>query len=385
MADTTDTRLRRPPLKRPRTNADDTVASRLRNASERARPTFVPRRQEITVDVPLPPPRPKPPTPPPVPRPEHQPVPPKRPKSVSFAPAVPPPSSATEPVSAPALSVPDPVSTDHDPGDGDPDKERRMPAVIRSMLDKVGKFDVVAFLDEVEVKGMSMIELMQWSPYLRTRVAEALKLASKPKRAAFLTRAPVLAAYCSDDIDNCPPGEDPLLHQVHRMNGLSLAKTHTHQLKSRINQSAVTSLLDGGCCLIAVNASLRRRHNWSLADSRSSIRLRMINGASPGLEGEVHNLVMTIGNHQIPFGAISIQNLDADCILGRPFLELVRGITGWNRSVYHMTFNHRWLVCIGSTGLCHDVRQLTSAELLAWEDDQSPRLPPDIRSTLPAP
>ncbi|KAI8817785.1 Endonuclease/exonuclease/phosphatase [Fimicolochytrium jonesii] len=274
-----------------------------------------------------------------------------------------------------------PPRADSPVGDDDP----RIPAPIRALIDKK-QFDIVNFLNETEVRGLTLADLLQWSPALRERLRDAMKLVPKVRRAALCFRKPLLGAWHPDteppDHDNDNTLDGRLDFHLKALSKVDVSATGTHYMNALIQNSPAKCLFDGGCCLIAISAEVRKRHQWTLTKVPPTFHLRQVDGSAPKLEGEVHNLVVTIEGHQVPINVLSIVGMDAECLLGRPFLEMVMGITHWKNSIYHFKIHGSWILVQGSTGETREVRTLTAAEEREW--DQHGRTPL-LDITPPAP
>ena len=111
------------------------------------------------------------------------------------------------------------------------------------------------------------------------------------------------------------------------------------------------AFLDNGCCIICIRSAERRQYQWKLATKTSGLHLKMIDGQSPLVEGEVHGLTVKLAeNVIIPLNVVSIENLDCPCILGRAFMEIVHSLCNSKSALHHFQWNNWWVVADGQTG-----------------------------------
>ncbi|KAI8820015.1 uncharacterized protein EV422DRAFT_568457 [Fimicolochytrium jonesii] len=196
----------------------------------------------------------------------------------SSRPKSPPPRAAS-----PARSVTPP-----------PPEDGRIPTVIRALIDRK-PFDIVTFLNETEVCGLTLADLLQWSPALREKLRDAMKLVPKPRRAALCFREPLLGAW-HPDVD--PPGDpqdlDSRIDFHLKKLKINVSETGTHFVNAPVQGVMTKCYFDSGCCLLAISAKIRQKNHWRLSQVNPAFRLRMVDGTSPSIEGEGHGLVVTI-------------------------------------------------------------------------------------------
>ncbi|KAI8821281.1 uncharacterized protein EV422DRAFT_36122 [Fimicolochytrium jonesii] len=148
---------------------------------------------------------------------------------------------------------------------------------------------------------------------------------------------------------------------------IDLSCMSMHLLNTQFQGIPTKCLFDGGYCLIAISSVMCKNYCWALSKPVPTFRLRKVDGTSPSIEGEVHNLVVPIAGHQVPMNVLSIDHMDADCLLGRPFLVMVNALTNWKNSLYSMRIHSTWLIVQGSTGDARKARHLTTDEDSEWE------------------
>lgn len=249
------------------------------------------------------------------------------------------------------------------------------PVLIKAVIDRYtdkGMFDIVQFLNNVPVIGLSLADLLYESPHLRRELADALKTVKRDTKVKLMQSHPFLSIIEEDDIvESGTRMADVLQARIHK---LTISRTSTHFVMAQINGVTTTLHLDSGCCLICVHSRIRRQYGWELAQGTSSVHLQTATGNAPMIEGEVHNVIVKITEGvEIPLNVVSINNLDVDILLGRPFLEMLNTITDNQRGIYHLRWNSQWVVVDGTTGQIESQRRLTKDELEDWGYCRPPR------------
>lgn len=298
------------------------------------------------------------------------PNPPTPPKPTSVAPKAKTPKPKETPKASPMpKTYPHPRETPKT--DDEEDSPERAPKPIRLIEKKyrTRPFDITKFLNETDVQGLSIADLLYWSPAIRQKLAKGLRSAEPSKRINLLRNNPMLGPLLSQEDD------DATVQQIGRINKVSISRTSTHHTWALVNGVTNKLYLDNGCCLICIHSRVRQRNGWSLTKNTSSLQLKLADGNSPNIEGEVHNLVFKLTDHfEIPLNVVSIHNLDSDFLMGRPFFEILRTITDHGRDLYHIRWNGRWAVIDVGGGICQYQRKLKGTEVKDWDLSRPPIL-----------
>ena len=261
------------------------------------------------------------------------------------------------------------------------DKSRTDLAPLRAMEELAGKepFNMPRFLDSIPLTGLSFLDLMQLSASARRKLSEVLRIVPKSEYRTLLAKCPSLQQLelDSDEKYQTLSNENPTLEPdkvlnlymakfAHTAGGVNTPRSSTHLLKCQLNNIAVNANVDSGCCLIAVKDDWVKRKQIVKTLEHSRYGLRAAQGDLAIVSGEIHNIVCEFGNIRLIFGAVVVQGLDCDVLLGRPFLELTRAITFWENSIYHFLHNATWSMVNGIAGVVLVARKLTNAEINNW-------------------
>jgi len=261
-----------------------------------------------------------------------------------------------------------------------PEERDRSPKLIKALVDlykngSAKKFDILKFLSEVSMTGMSLLDVLWASPSLRREVMDGLRVEPKNLRMNLLLQNPTLALFVETHEDGSIT-EVPKEEIQQRLMLLTMPKTSTHRLRATVAGKPMVAALDNGSCVVAVDPGFCKRMNVPMVKRTSFIKLALADGMEPAILGEVHNAVLTLDEEtQIPISALVMRDLEVNALLGRPFLERTKAIIDSDRSLYHLLWNNRWLVVDGATGhVDRSVsRQLTEKELENWRYTSPPR------------
>lgn len=254
--------------------------------------------------------------------------------------------------------------------------DEHLPRRIRALLeDQKGSppFDIISLMNTMKVENLSIAELLRAAPSYRKILQDGLRILPREKKIMLLTDEPFLGFCVGDDADAAVPIlESPPTEA--RICKLTVSRTGTQFLHAAINGTPIKAYLDNGCCIICIRSAERRKFQWKLTRPTSGLHLKMIDGQSPAIEGEVHNLVLTIApGVLIPLNVVSIENLDCACILGRAFMEIVHAITNNRSAVHHFRWNNWWVVADGASGVATKQRLLSDDEQDDWDHSRPPR------------
>ncbi|KAJ3145149.1 hypothetical protein HDU86_001144 [Geranomyces michiganensis] len=232
-------------------------------------------------------------------------------------------------------------------------------------------FDIVQFMNNAIVTSMTFADLMYHSPHLRRKVTQSLRTIKKPTRISLLQQHPFLGLVLDEGkvpahIDNVP--------KSFAINKISVSHTSTHVLQAKVNGAIAKLHIDGGCCLICVSSRVRVRHGWDLSATSTPYYMRLANGTAPSVEGEVHDLVVTLApGMTVPVSVVSLHHLDMDFLFGRPFLKITRALADHHRHIYHLRWGSLWAVGHGAMGAIYPQRSLTPAEREDWDSSRPPK------------
>lgn len=108
------------------------------------------------------------------------------------------------------------------------------------------------------------------------------------------------------------------------------------------------AFLDGGACVNICSPSFLKRVGITKFDPVSSLSIQTIQGRAEVL-GEVHNVPLCFANAVTVAVSCVVIDVPFDLLLGRGFLELMKGSTDWDRSAYWMSIEG-YEIYIDATG-----------------------------------
>ena len=284
------------------------------------------------------------------------------------------------------------------------EKDRYKPQEIKFTKNKQSEFDFTEFMSKFMCSQLSLLDFFQLSPAARRMVADGLKTIPKSYINRLCAVDPSMQLLLiatnhhkyigendnileNDKTQNIGTYERSNTHEGDTLNlylsKIAKSSTPTHTIKTSINNKHVISHIDSGACIIAIKNQWIESVGIRKTQQHSRIGLRMATGSSPIIAGEVHDLICKFGNITCTFGALVVESLDCDVLLGRPFLELVRAISVCESSIYHMVYDYNWVIVDGSTGTVTNQRKLLPHEDSEWSMGHLPRSKqkPIVKST----
>ena len=273
------------------------------------------------------------------------------------------------------------------------EKDRHKPQEIKfTKNSKQPEFDFTDFMSKFMCSQLSLLDFFQLSPAARRMVADGLKTIPKSYVNRLCAVDPsiqlllIATNHHNHVTDITSKNEKTHENDINENNGvqegetlnlylskIAKSSTPTHIINTSINDKQVVSHIDSGACIIAIRNQWIESVGIRKTQQHSRIGLRMATGSSPIIAGEVHDLICKFGNITCTFGALVVDRLDCDVLLGRPFLELVRAISVCETSIYHMVYDYNWVVVDGSTGVVTVQRKLLPHEDSEWSMGHFPR------------
>jgi len=208
-----------------------------------------------------------------------------------------------------------------------------LPAPIRLSLG-AKPFDITDCLHKTKVKNMSIAQLLMVAPALRRILSDSLKGLPREQRVHLLNQHPALGI---DMVEF-----HAFLAQAH------VAKDSTHNFPLTVHGCPTRAFLDGGACVNVCSPSFLKRVGITKFDPVSSLSIQTIQGRAEVL-GEVHNVPLCFANAVTVAVSCVIIDVPFDLLLGRGFLELMKGSTDWDRSAYWMSIEG-YEIYIDATG-----------------------------------
>lgn len=215
-------------------------------------------------------------------------------------------------------------------------KIQSLPSPIRLTLGTI-PFDIEECLRTTMVNNMSIADLVAYSPLIRRHLARSLKTVTQDKRAYLLQQHPTLQLALKE--------KDYEIFMVK----VETSAFSTHSFPAAVMNESVSPILDGGSCVNVVSRQFLKRAGITNASPHSTISVKGINGRA-AVSGEVPDIPLNIGGMMIPVGCIILENPPFDLLLGRVFMERLRGTTDWEKGTYTFQYHNHQLEIDGVGG-----------------------------------
>ncbi|KAI9234790.1 MAG: hypothetical protein BYD32DRAFT_464063 [Podila humilis] len=178
--------------------------------------------------------------------------------------------------------------------------------------------------------------------------------------AQLLTVAPALRRILSDSLKGLPYKQRIHLLNQHPALGIDLVEFHaflaqahvakdsTHNFPLTVHGCPTWAFLDGGAFVNVCSPSFLKKVSITKFDPVSSLSIQTIQGQAEVL-GEVQNVPLCFANAVTIAVSCIIIDIPFDLLLGRGFLELMKGLTDWDQSAYWISIEG-YEIYIDATG-----------------------------------